>query len=440
MYKAIDDHDEKLINSFEKIFSYIHGVIILEFRKDDIFLSSSVLYELLYCEWKSNVNNFISKTIDSIFIYGLNSNCFIFFPLINFGLNQSGIKLFFMKDINVSFDSESAIFFPQTNNKDKTITNLTNIIKKFGAKKSSLNTSLIDHYLNTRPIDWFYKNPFVVLKIKSSFNEYYENEYIIIRLLEKEITKLVLLSMYQINKDIKTKTYDVSTKNINNFHTKDIKHYLFFHLSKGVYKPVCVPIHEDKGVFHDIMNTKINLNISKTKNVNKIKIIWKFIDDIYKTYLLKPKEENVLRFVERIISSLEFMRRSVSSSSNVDKWIYFGAALELLLSEDVRGQITETICLNGAFCVKINQEKIYNSLIQIYDFRSRAVHEGIGNEETIEAHYAVYIELLFSFSELFKSKKINPKEARPINSFIKKKIIQNQLTKWEKVKLSNKIA
>ncbi|MBP8083266.1 MAG: hypothetical protein KAZ87_08715, partial [Spirochaetes bacterium] len=42
MYKAIDDHDEKLINSFEKIFSYIHGVIILEFRKDDIFLSSSV--------------------------------------------------------------------------------------------------------------------------------------------------------------------------------------------------------------------------------------------------------------------------------------------------------------------------------------------------------------------------------------------------------------
>ena len=235
IYKSIDDYGERKVKSFEKLFSTIHWTIILEFRKDDIFLSSSALYEVIYYEWKNDANNFLLKVIDNIFVYGLNADCYILVPLIKFGLNKAGIKLFFLGDLNISFITDSAVFYPQTNNKEKTIENIVNAIKIQGDKRVKLDTRAIEHYLLSRPLKWFSSNPLAIIKIKSSFHDYHENEYIILRLFEKEITKLVILSMFQISNDIDKKSYDFSTRIINNFHTKDIKHYLFFHKTKNKF-------------------------------------------------------------------------------------------------------------------------------------------------------------------------------------------------------------
>ncbi|TGK89242.1 hypothetical protein EHQ24_00110 [Leptospira noumeaensis] len=426
-------------NQFLNLFDSIYRAILLEFRNDSIFLSPSMLSTLIYFEWKSNSLLFIDKTIESLYLYGINKHSYIIFPLVKFGISKSGIKMFFSKKLSLSLNLKESIFFPQTNDHNKTILSISNYIQQSENKKPNLDLKLIAHYLKSRPLEWFNKNPIAILKIKSTFSSYYENEFIISKILEKEIAKLIILNISQKKKYLAKTNSDISTLNVNNFSTKDIKHYLYLYKQKDKTIPVAIPLHEGRGFVSELINTNLDIFLHKGSPSANTLEIFNFIDLVYNIILSKKIKGEEFNFYMRIISSLEFLRRSISTRIGIDKWIYFGSALEILLSEGVKGVITETIKINGAFLIKTKQESLYKKIETIYDNRSKAIHQGTETEDSIKDFYSTYTEIFHGLIKLIKKKKLDLKLKRPLNDFIKKSIVNGKLTKWEKKKISDRI-
>lgn len=441
LYKADLDVGEKKTEAFLKIVDYIYRIILIEYRKDNVYLSPSILTSIIYSEWKNHPDQVIKNVVNQIYLYGLHKNSYIVFPLVRFGIAKSGVKLFFQRSMTISLKTSDAVFFPQSNSKEQTIKNIESYIHSFESKKPNIIRKTIDHYDRSRPLEWFSKNPIVILKIKSTFGESnYENEYIITKILEREIAKLILLKLSQNQDGISDKNFDISTLGVNNFSTKDIKHYLYLSIFRGKLKPLAIPIHEGRGLISEILSTRLDIFPEMVTEKNKLKEMWKFIDSTFNNFLVNKHNVENINFQRRIISSMDFLRRSISSRIGVDKWIYFGSSLELLLSEGVKSGNTETIAMNGTFVVRQKQEEVYKALIKIYGNRSQAVHDGQESDDAIEAFYKYYIKIFYGITRLYSEGKINPALKRPLNEYIKKKITNGTLTTWEKNKLANKIS
>src|SRR5690606_38950436 len=88
--------DEKKVDEELKYLEYIKNAIIREYWKEDIFISSSALDDIIFfCIQNCAKNEIVAEIRSLVDQYGLTNNSVVIFPLTNFGFKFGGLGKFF---------------------------------------------------------------------------------------------------------------------------------------------------------------------------------------------------------------------------------------------------------------------------------------------------------------------------------------------------------
>lgn len=419
-----EDYEKSDYKKFIGIFNDIIKIILTEFRSNEIYpspnLTSEILYDLIKNE---NPSDLISKIIDYMHLYGLLDTSIIIYPLISFGIQDLGFQTSFFKNIDLNFRLRNCIVFTQQNNIDKTKGSINKALEYFKMKKYKLNNDLMDHYIRSRPLEWFYHNPLLFLKINYSSYNYYENEFFLVRNLERQVSLIYLTYTIIINENTILEEKGFPTSICNNFITKDIKHYLVLSKNKNELDPQCVPIHRKHSRFIEVSNINVDIPINFNDKIRKfIDNICLFVENIYNKTIKMPKDKNDFHnnFFHKLKSSINYFVRSFQSRYEDEEILFLCIAYEIILSEGVKENISITIKNNLLFIFKDNS--ISENITKLYNARSGVAHEGVARDCNIDASRRDYIKLLIKIEDLIKKGELDIKQEKPFSEGFKKRI------------------
>ena len=413
-------------NEFDGKFSSLLNKILLFYHKESLFPSAQFISELIFLELKNNTdeNIILRNLINGIESSNLIENSIVIHPLSDFGFETAGWDIFFSKTIkSFYFDLKSFIIFPQANNINIAINNVKTALKKFGIKNPKVSKDLFDHYLRSRKTNWFVQNPLLIQKIQQFSSTYYENQFHIVRLLEKQLILTYLTKcLSEHNKLSTSNDYLFSTNYTNNFQTYDEHHYfiVYKNLKTNVYEPECIPRHYKLSRIFDTfkLNIELPLNFGIVDKKRIIKLN-DFITDIFQK--LYSKEFANLNLIRR---SLGYFVRSYQSEYQEDKIMFLCIAYEILLGENVKEDISGHISNNIALLLKgTNYES--SKFKDFYSSRSGIAHEGKIRSCDLGYCQFLYFKIIEEIMKLYQSG-INIWESNYLNlykkEFQKKKI------------------
>lgn len=390
-------------NEFEGKFSNLLNRILLYYHKESLFPSAQYISELLFLELKNNSNevDILNNLINSIETNNLLEDSIVIHPLADFGFETVGWDLFFSKTIkSFSFNLNNFIIFPQANSLKGAIKNVKTALKKFGITNPKLKVDLFEHYLRSRKTNWFIQNPLLIQRIQQSSSGYYENQFHIVRLLEKQLIITYLTKCLSEHNKISVSKDIFSTNLTNNFQTYDEHHYfiVYKNIKTLEYEPDCIPRHYKLSRIFDTfrLNIELPLNFSKSDK-NRISKLDIFLTDIFqKLYLDEFNNLNLLR------RSLGYFVRSYQSEYQEDKIMFLCIAYEILLGENVKNDISGHISNNILLLLKGKNYDV-SKFKDFYSSRSGIAHEGTIRTCDLEYCQYLYFIIIEEIMKLYNS-------------------------------------
>ncbi|MDU6248305.1 MAG: HEPN domain-containing protein, partial [Paeniclostridium sordellii] len=291
--------------------------------------------------------------------------------------------------------------------------------KNFKMKSKEIDYDLLDHYLKSRPLKWFERNQLMFCKVNFSSSDYYENEYYLIRYLEKSVSKMFLAFNIITNKKLPSDRIGFSTRVVNNWQTTDIYHYLVFTKVKGKLVPECVPIHNELSNSIELSKINIDIPITLSEDVRiEIDKINKFIDCIYRNCIenFKNKKNKEWYFYDKLRRSLTFFVRSYQSRYKEDSVIYLSIAFEMIYCDGLKNNLIQLLCTNLSSMLPHRIDEIFYDIGSLYNSRSGVAHEGTARECNLEKCREIYVDALNKVSVLINTNKINVNTDRPFTT------------------------
>lgn len=389
-------------NEFEGKFTNLMNRFLLYYHKNSLFPSGQYISELFFQEFKNNTDEktILNNVINTIETFNLLENSIVIHPISDFGFQTAGWDIYFSKNVKeFSFSLKNFIVFPQANNIEVAINNVKTALKKFGIKNPKINKELFEHYLRSRNTNWFIRNPLLIQRIQQSSSGYYENQFHIVRLLEKQLILLYITKCLSEHNQVSTSTNIFSTNYTNNFQTYNEHHYfIVYKNNEKDYEPDCIPRHYKLSRLFDTFRLNIelplNFNQKDKKRINKLD---KFITDIFqKLYLKEYKELNLIR------RSLGYFVRSYQSEYQEDKIMFLCIAYEILLGEKEDSFISGHISNNITTLLKGKNYDV-SKFKAFYSSRSGIAHEGNIRECDLEYCQFLYFEIIEAIMKLYNS-------------------------------------
>lgn len=293
MFLSFDESEWEVqpLKSFWSLFWSILKSILIEFRKLDIFPSQDYISEALF-RLLQNVSLTEIQTIDEVLNYvhinGLARPAIVVFPINAFGVEDIGIGSA-LRHQNLHFESKNMLAFTQQNNIVSAKHCLEIAKDRFRMSSLNLDNTLLDHFLRSRPLGWFHKNPLLISKVAFSSSNHYENEYYLVRYLEKNVSKMFLANTIIKAQHLPSRGGDFSTRVINNWETNDIYHYIVFTRQKNKLVPECIPIHRKLSNVLEISNLNMDIPISLGSNILRtIEKTFGRVDMVYRLSIGNP--------------------------------------------------------------------------------------------------------------------------------------------------------
>lgn len=434
---------ESRFNGFVRLISQLLSHVFQEFRQDSIFLAPEIVYELAYELIRRTPNTFTDQLVRTLRSAAPSAKAAIAFPLYNFGFQDAGAKLFFTRTTQWQFSTSKASFYPQTNSLSAARSIVCQFLQSNFGRRSKLDLASWNHTLRSRPVQWIHKNPFAMLSFPGFFSGPRSLQAFILQNIEKEMNKLIVYSIIKRDSTVQTSgsVYDLATRGVNFFATRDVKHYLLMvpKNQRNEFAMSAVPLHRLQGAFFDLLDNDLLIDISRPTIAAKRRIqqVWSYIDHCFHQVNTLRAGDNAHAFYKRTLLSFEFFRRALSNYSSVDKWIFFGSAVEILLSEGVNGSLTTTIARNAAFLAEKRKVHIKKAVQDLYDIRSQAIHLRAPPSSPIQDYFRVYIAILEGIQKALKSRLFDANQSRPIHEYIRARIRKGQINSEERALLAN---
>ncbi len=434
LYYTLEDEEweKTYMKKFEGLFLDIMKIILHEFRIQDIFPSPNMTNEILFSLIKKdNISpiEIIKELVDSMHLFGLTKSAIAIYPLNSFGIADLGFLNFWDKNKTIYFGIHDLIVIPQQNNINKTFRALEFVQERFKLGSYKYNKELLHHFLRSRRLDWFHKNPVLFIKVNFSSHGYYENEYYLIRYLERSVSKLFLLYTLITTLKLPILQKGFSTRVINNFETNDIHHYLVLSRNGNKLEPSCIPIHRKLSKVIEISNLNIDMPVSLDKSIeSKFLKLASFIDVIYRNSLGIPKKKDKYKwdFYDRIRRSLGFFVRSYQSRYFEDSILFLSIAFEIIFCDRKKENVISTLTTNLALLFSDRQHDIQVEIAKLYDARSSVAHEGTIKKLDLNFSREIYVESLIVIENFIKKGHIRLEDQTPFisyaNRFISKKL------------------
>lgn len=421
-----ESKEEEKYKKFYSIFFATLKLILQQFRIRDILPSSSetakILFNIIHRQ-PANSTQAIDILINDMYLQNLVNPAIVVFPLNAFGFQDAGLPLFFHK-ANLLFETKDLVLFPQQNGMENLKKSLNLAKEHFRMKSIPFEEELIDHFYRSRSLKWLIRNPLLTLKVAFSSSSHYENQYFLVRHLEKNASKLFLINTL-LQQNALPSTYNgFSTRNINNFETRDIKHYLVFSRNGRLLSPACIPIQGKLSNYLELSQLNFDLPLlpSQPGLFNEITDI---LDTCYSESLGEPTGNKDYKwdFYDRMRRSLAFFVKSYQSRYRADEILFLGIAFEMLYADKNKSNVTQTLGLNLTSLFPNLEDMIYRDVASLYHARSGVAHEGMERETDLATGRTLYLNALLRLNKLIKSGDINPMDQKPLSEYSTKQLI-----------------
>ncbi|MES2834926.1 MAG: hypothetical protein V4707_09500 [Pseudomonadota bacterium] len=385
-----NDSDPKRGAKIETQLTDLRSALATALWTRQIFISVDVLDRLLFDAVKSHPTRPLEESLLALFHHGVPSAGLVVYPLHSFGVLGFGLFGFLTKvypDFVIQ-DAKLAIT-PQTNANDASIAFVERAAKALGVTRTVDRTGL-DHYLVSRPLKWFAKNPLLVVAMSTTTSGYYENQFIYVLKLKIATALVMMLSVVGKQTSSKSRLHAISTKRANNWQTLDINHYLVLEPSlsdKTRLEARCVPMNAARLQLAELSDLNADLDPvtwSSRKAVKKLDGIREALDAVERGYLehyiLGDRSKWKARVYRKLMDSIDYFRRSLSAGAD-DRTaaVSLATAFEALLMDRApRGQLTKTFHRRVALALKgVPGVRKYRAAVKdLYAARSAVVHSG----------------------------------------------------------------
>lgn len=213
---------------------------------------------------------------------------------------------------------------------------------------------------------------------------YYANQYAFLVKLKLAITVILMISVLQGEPDDDDGDYAFSTSNVNNWHTRDIHHYLVFENigRRTKLHGNCIPMNFDANEFAEISGVRVQLRpkLWDARLVVEIANAIKTVEQKYVWHASRSFEGGVsARVCRKLFDSLAYFRRSFLGRADKGAHVVdLAIAFEYLLTDGFAKGVKQRLVRRFKLAVSDPslQATLCEELVHLYDARSEVVHKG----------------------------------------------------------------
>jgi len=313
---------------------------------------------------------------------------FVLYPLHGFGIEQPPL---FGSDPTLKpflhFQKMGVCFAPQSNSFDVAYKRVLQMASSLGVV-GKIDPSDLHHYQSPGAMDWFTRNPLMMVKIASHTGAYYENQFVYT--LKIRIAASLAAMLYAIGAD---RGHEVnkfaSTASLNNWETLDIRHYLIGEAGDIRSTPIDlrrVPMNLaalDLARLSDLTITLSSrtlglsfLKLAKQRLITSLKVV----EAGFLAHVNIGGNDKVRRRVfARVVTALDWYRQSFGARVTDDEAIVaLAVAFETLLTDAYMPGVMARVVRRLCICLKGRHGivKYVDSVVSVMKARGAIVHNG----------------------------------------------------------------
>ena len=403
--------DKKQAKAIEYHLLQIRTCLVRILWRYEIFISIDVITRLLFDLLITRRGvDFVSRFFALIRNRGLHRTGFVLFPLHSFEALGLGFLHFINRKSNMMdmfLEDAGLAITVQTNDKQRTIDFLKRAKNVFGIKHY-LPIDILEHFMRSRSLHWFEKNPLLAFRIRSFHEFYYENQFVYILKLRLYSSMIMMLSALE-NSSYTDKTLkyrnsvsdDVmkhgSSAKINNWQTLDIKHYLTFETPIGAKKELsayCVPMNVSQLELAQLSDLNVQIDPhywTKTRAKSRLAKLYVTISEVEQGYLyhviLGNKNTVHTRVFRKLLISIDAFRRSFSAGiKHSEAVVFLAIAFESLLTDFYAHGVIDRLHRRVKLSLRGRDirgiRRLQSSVVELYKCRGEIIHTGSADKFT----------------------------------------------------------
>lgn len=358
-----------------------------------IFVSVSVIDELLFTHTKSGANDPVFETLNSLRASEVSRRGLVVFPLHSFGILAAGLLRPLSGSGAIIINPEQRFAISQQTNELKRTTDHINKIAPLLGVKKSVDGALIQHWRDSRDARWLEHNPLLVAGVSSTSGFYYENEFLLLGRLQALTAAVSMLATLQ-PRVADRSGYFFSSSTINNWETLDLRHYLVLtHTKASTLEGQAVPVHKRRQIL-ELSELAVEIDPRYwTRRAVLAESIYSSVEALFAGYLRysvgSRKDTARSRVYRKLFESIHYFRRSHQGAE--EDWtavVSLATAFEMLLTDFYAKGIAKQLRHRTKLLLRgtPGTRRYQSAVEEIYNARNRAVHSG--QVEQIDLHEA----------------------------------------------------
>jgi len=288
-----------------------------------IFVGVSVLDELLFMTTKEGAADPVLATLEKLRYSTLDLQSLLIFPLQSYGVLAAGLLRPF-RGASTAFIStpQRFVLTPQTNDLFRTTKLINDVGPQLHVKKP-VEHELIEHWRKSRGARWLADNPLLIAGLASISGYYYENEFLLLGRVRAITAAVAMLATLQPRKEERTALL-FSSSQINNWETRDIRHYLLLSDTRGArLTGRAVPIHKRRQI-DSLSDLAVELDPRFWgRRPQREAEVYAGVDHLYGGYLRHSvgtnSEDALSRTYRKLFDAVDYFRRSHHGSEGLER-------------------------------------------------------------------------------------------------------------------------
>lgn len=326
--------NDAVIDAELPFFKDIYDHVMASFWRQQIFVSPSflelIIFDALLNAVASNLLTYINSAIKAS---GLTRDSVVIFPLHSFGFASRDFQIYRRRHPAYA-QREDFRLYSQSNSLDSTIDNIFGYLDAIKLpNRSKLDPETIRHYYRSRNMKWLEQNPILISKFRFSQWPLRDNVSVIREQITFVTTKIFFMKVLLDARSLTLGKYPAfSTRNVNNFETLDIRHFLTVASAKGAAEFLSIPIHARNTFIFDDTNLNFVLDMDAHRGFKWGKRVFTAVDTV-RAGAIQFRATKTGEFAKyaMLSNSLRYFRRAVRSYNAEDRAVDLNTAFEIIL-------------------------------------------------------------------------------------------------------------
>ena len=383
-----DDLDQSTYSGLMHHMLAIRAALAKGLWQAEVYVGVSIIDELVFQSAKKAPSQICQDVLSFLTKSHAGKAGFVLYPLHGFGIEQAPLlRSDPALKPHLHFQKFGICFCPQTNSFEVATKRVSEMASRLGVV-GKIDPSDLRHHTNAGAMDWFTRNPLMMVKIASHTGDYYENQFVYTLKIRIAATLAAMLYALGADRGHQVEKF-VSSASINNWETLDIRHYLIGEARDKKSDPVDlrrVPMNVaalDLARLSDLTLTLSSktLNLAFLKSARRSLVLaLKTVESGHLTHVNIASSDKVRRQVfARIVTALDWYRQPFSARVTGDEAVVaLAVAFETLLTDayargvSARIQRRVRICLRG----KRGVADYLAAIISVMEARGAIVHNG----------------------------------------------------------------